>query len=94
MDSETNQPIRILVADDEPAILESYRMVLNGGAPATDTQIDDLKSKLFGRKNKRHTRVNEPEFEVVFTSGAEEAVQAVRESRKIDKRFAIIKSLC
>ena len=89
MDAETNQLIRILVADDEPAILEAYRMVLNGGVSSTDSQINDLKSKLFGGGSVRHTRVNEPEFEVVFTSGAEEAVQAVRESLKLDQFFAV-----
>ncbi len=89
MDSETNQPIRILVADDEPAILESYRMVLDGGKPPVDTKINDLKSKLFGRGSVKPRRADGPEFDIVFTRGAKEAVQAVRESRELDKRFAV-----
>lgn len=89
MDCPTNQPIRILVADDEPSILDSYRMVLDPAQPATDTKINELKSKLFGLETVKPSLQNEPEFEIVYTQGAEAAVQAVRESRTHDNRFAV-----
>ncbi|TKB23117.1 EAL domain-containing protein [Desulfopila sp. IMCC35006] len=89
MDCETNKPIRILVADDEPAILDSYRMVLDAAKPATNSKISDLKSKLFGRQTAKPSRPDGPEFDIVYTRGAESAVLAVRESRLFDKRFAV-----
>ncbi len=89
MNCETNQKIRILVADDEPAILDSYRMVLDGEKSSENKKIDDLKSKLFGGKKVKPARLDEPRFDIVYTNGAEAAVQAVRESREQDKRFAV-----
>lgn len=89
MTCETNQPIRILVADDEPAILDSYRMVLDARIPATNTKISDLKSKLFGRQTAKPSQPDGPEFDIVYTQGAEAAVQAVKESRGLDKPFAV-----
>ncbi|TKB09682.1 EAL domain-containing protein [Desulforhopalus sp. IMCC35007] len=89
MDCETNQPIRILVADDEPAILESYRIVLDSDKPANDTKVNDLKAKLFGRGAAKPSQPEEPRFDIVYTRGAEAAVQAVRESRESEKHFAV-----
>lgn len=90
MDCETNQPIRILVADDEPSILDSYRLVLDAAKSATNTKINDLKSKLFGHETVKPPRQDEPEFNIVYTQGAEAAVQAVRESRIQENRFAVV----
>ncbi|TKB23493.1 EAL domain-containing protein [Desulfopila sp. IMCC35006] len=89
MDCQTSQPIRILVADDEPTILDSYRLVLEAGKQETSTKINDLKSKLFGRESKQRPPADEPVFEIVYTNSAESAVQAVRESRGLDKRFSV-----
>ncbi len=89
MNCPTSQPIRILVADDEPTILDAYRLVLEAGKRETNTKVNDLKSKLFGREPVQPALSDEPDFEVVYTSGAEAAVQAVRESRSLDKRFSV-----
>ena len=90
MDCVTDQVIRILVADDEPAILDSYRMVLEGEKAPANNKINDLKSKLFGGAAATTAQATkEPEFDIVYTQGAEAAVQAVRESRALDKRFAV-----
>jgi diguanylate cyclase (GGDEF)-like protein len=89
MDNTTPQPIRILVADDEASILDSYRMILGNVKQAVNSEIGDLKAKLFGGKSTKAIPSDEPEFETVYTNGAEAAVAAVRESRDNDKRFAV-----
>lgn len=90
MDCETRQPIRILVADDEPGILDSYRMILGAAKQTANSDINNLKSRLFGGESKKTPQPpEEPEFDLVYTNGAEAAVEAVRESREVDKRFAV-----
>ncbi|MBU1233172.1 MAG: EAL domain-containing protein [Proteobacteria bacterium] len=89
MDCETRQPIRILVADDDPGVIASYRMILGTAKQTTNSDIDDLKSRLFGGKNTTPPQVHEPEFDIVYTSGAEAAVDAVRKNCAIGKRFAV-----
>jgi diguanylate cyclase (GGDEF)-like protein len=89
MNYETTQPIRILVVDDDPSILDAYRMVLDPGKPATNNKFNQLKSKLFGNKSAKPSQPDEPEFDIVFAQSAETAVQAVQESRDLDKRFAV-----
>jgi CheY-like chemotaxis protein len=89
MHSKTKQPIRILVADDESAVLDAYRSVLEVKKLSGNTAVTDLKSKLFGGTGTEVTQSDEPEFDVVYTQGAEEAVQAVRESIERDDRFAV-----
>ena len=68
MDCKTKQPIRILVADDEAGILDSYRMILDATKQAADSDINDLKSKFFGGKNTKVTLSDEPEFDI-FVAG-------------------------
>lgn len=89
MDSDLKRPINILVADDEPAILDAYRLVLEGREPANDLRINNLRMKLFGRNGALPTIVDEPRFEIVYTGNAEAAVQAVRESHGLGNRFAV-----
>lgn len=89
MDCKTKQPIRILVADDDPGVIASYRMILGAAKEATDSDINDLKSKLFGGKTTNLTQAYVPEFDIVYTSGAEAAVDAVRKNRALGKRFAV-----
>lgn len=89
MNFKINQPIRILVADDEPAVIDSYRMILGIDKYIPSSKINDLKARLFGEKRKNPSQSIQPEFEVVYTPNAETAVQAVKKSRGTDKRFAI-----
>lgn len=89
MQSNTKQPIRVLVADDEPAVLDAYRSVLSVKATFGNTAVADLKSKLFGGTGTEATQLDDPAFDVVFTQGAETAVQAVRESIAGNNRFAV-----
>ncbi|WP_027362305.1 EAL domain-containing protein [Halodesulfovibrio aestuarii] len=85
-----NNPVRILVADDERAILESYRMILEGNTQYSNAAINNLKSKLFGDKRASDGRSAPPEFDVLYTMGANEAVQAIKESLENNNRFAMI----
>jgi diguanylate cyclase (GGDEF)-like protein len=89
MHSKTKQPIRILVADDESAVLDAYRSVLETKTQSGSTAVIDLKSKLFGKTDTDANQSDEPAFDIVYTQGAEEAVQAVRESIERDDRFAV-----
>jgi diguanylate cyclase len=76
-------PIRVLVADDEPALLDAYRRVFAVVSDTTDSgdhTLADLRATLFG-----HARpvANRPTFavDVTYATGAEEAVAAVRRAR-------------
>ena len=84
------QPLRILVADDEPDILDAYRMVLGAIGTSPNPGIAALRSKLFGGAGTRHSPSPGGEFDIVYTGGAEAAVAAVRESRALDRRFAVV----
>lgn len=84
------QPVRILVADDEPDILDAYRMVLGAIGTSPNPGIAALRSKLFGGAGAERSPSPAGEFEIVYTSGAEAAVAAVRESRALDRRFAVV----
>ncbi|MGF1548319.1 MAG: putative bifunctional diguanylate cyclase/phosphodiesterase [Thiotrichales bacterium] len=80
-------PIRVLVADDEVAIRDSYREILQ--PPETtqaSTGLQDMRARLFG--NARPALARE-RFDLVYCSGAEEAVQAVRDARAAGRPFAL-----
>lgn len=90
MSELASTPIRVLVADDEPSVLEAYRSVLLGGsAPAGPGKpMQDLRAKLFGGSAPR----GEPpakNFEVVCAEGAEAAVRAVRAAFDEGRPFAV-----
>lgn len=91
--SDNRKPIRILVADDEPDVLDAYRTILDK-KPEVDTgEVDDLRSRLFGNATAgSHSESKEapPEFEVVYTSSAEEAVSAVQEGLARQLEFAMV----
>jgi signal transduction histidine kinase len=87
-DLQSNQ-LRILVADDEPKILELYQNIL---APdnAVDTRfsdIDELAGKLFGKKEKKKT--SGTTFDTVFCRQGDEALAAVKTSLKENRPFSV-----
>ncbi len=86
----TPNPIRILIADDEAGIRDSYREILQPPTKkAADSKLTDLRSRLFNKGPQ--TRVDDPEvFELVLCSGAEEAVAAVEEANREEKPFAVV----
>ncbi len=79
--------IRVLVADDEPKVLEAYRSVLNTDKPAASEAVIDLRAKLFG--GEKSTPDSSPVFDLVLTPGAEAAVAAVQDSLEQNNPFAL-----
>lgn len=88
---ETNPEtiIHILVADDEPAIRESYREILQPrNAEPANNSLDDMRARLFGAS--KPAKKPSERFEMTFCSGAEDAVQAVKESVIDGQPFSIV----
>lgn len=85
--SENPSPpiIRILIADDEACIRDSYRDVLQPAqTEPADGTLDDLRARLFDTP--KTSTIIEDHFDITFCNGAEDAVQAVKDS-KLDGNF-------
>jgi diguanylate cyclase (GGDEF)-like protein len=85
-------PIRILVADDEAAIRDSYRDILTprGAEPQVEGRsLDEMRARLFGTARAAVEAASE-RFELHFCSGAEEAVAAVKDSVVEDRLFSVV----
>ena len=87
--------IRVLVVDDEPGILESYREVLAAAAaPASSPSqesLSDLRAKLFAKDTPKPAEVRErARFELTECNSAAASVEAVRESIATQRPFAVI----
>ena len=78
-DITAQTPIRLLIVDDEAAIRDSYRDILQ---PKTDEPVsrslDDMRSRLFGTS--KTTAPEGGRFDLTFCSGAEDAVHAVKDA--------------
>ena len=88
------EPIRVLVVDDEQAVLDAYRQVLGRPRRNSDREaMDELRAKIFlvsaGAAVAAGSAPQAPQFEPVFCSGAEAAVAAVREACGADRPFAV-----
>lgn len=82
--------IRVLVADDEPSILETYREILMGAAERrANHDLIDLRARLFGTPKSDEVPYRE-RFELVTCEGAESAVRAVRDAKTGDNPFAVV----
>jgi len=90
VDDKPTRPFRILIADDEPGIRESYREILQ--APqnkAANEKLTDLRARLFNKTQQPRTDDLE-EFDLVLCSGAEEAVATVEEGKREGKPFDVV----
>ena len=89
MTTATADTFRILVADDERAILDAYRTVLDDINPrsAKHRTIEDLEAKLFGQKDLVNPA---PTFSPILCRGGEEAVETVRAAWPDDPAFPIV----
>src|SRR3954447_22746881 len=76
------EPFRVLVADDEPMLLDSYRYVIDDLAPRRD-QMTELEEQLFGAADTPPT----PEVEVCCVRQGEAAVVQVFEALAAGQRF-------
>ncbi len=91
---EGTAPVRVLVADDEPPVLDAYRRVLD--PPATDAGtavLDDLRNRLLLSGGSPALLARQPRrpraFDATYCVGAVEAVAAVRSAIAENKPFAI-----
>jgi diguanylate cyclase (GGDEF)-like protein len=81
-------PIRILVADDEATIRDSYRDILQAAAsPTSGSGLDEMRERLFGKR--RDAPVGE-RFELTFCVGAEDAVQALHDANAESRPFSVV----
>lgn len=76
------EPFRVLVADDEPMLLDSYRYVIDDLAPRRD-RITELGDQLFGRSEDPANL----EVELVCVRQGEPAVAQVMEGLRTGRPF-------
>jgi two-component system cell cycle sensor histidine kinase/response regulator CckA len=76
------EPFRVLVADDEPMLLDSYRYVIDDLSPRRD-RMTELEEQLFGPADAPLT----PEVEICCVRQGEAAVAQVHEALSAGRRF-------
>jgi diguanylate cyclase (GGDEF)-like protein len=92
MSESANPPIRVLVVDDEPSIIDAYRQIFAGPSEDAAAARRNLGAKLFGgtgQATRPRLTSHSLSFDAVFCKGAEAAVNAVRESIEADRPFAV-----
>jgi len=91
--TENNNPqIRVLVVDDEPAIVDAYRQIFSAPSEGAALARRQLGAKLFGSSPpvaRLRLPSNALSFDAVYCKGAEAAVAAVRDSITADNPFAV-----
>jgi len=90
--SDTNPPIRVLVVDDEPSIIDAYRQIFTGPSEDAAAARRNLGAKLFGGSQgpvRLRLPSNALSFDAVYCKGAEAAVSAVKEALAADRPFAV-----
>src|ERR1700748_373464 len=92
MSDNANPPIRVLVVDDEPSIIDAYRQIFTGPSEDAPPPRRSLGAKLCGAGSPQASRPRLPSnalsFDAVFCKGAEAAVEAGGESLAADRPFA------
>ncbi len=91
MEYQEEKSIRVLIADDEPAVLDAYKRIFNGSgnaAKSPDKSMSDLRAKLFGNAGSKPKQTH-MDFIVEYTQGAEEALEAVRTARETRRPFSM-----
>jgi len=82
-------PIRVLVVDDEPCIIESYKSIFAASPAAANVGLVDLRAQLFGRAKATPQRP-QVSFDLVSCTGAEAAVCAVQVAHAENRPFAVV----
>ncbi len=83
--------LRVLVADDEPQILAAYRVCLEGGAQAANTQdVDVLGHALFGAVEDVSAPMAAPEVLADYVTQGEAAVDAVAKAVAEGNPYAVL----
>ncbi len=86
--AEDMSKLRILVADDEPAILEEYAKILAPQSQSShgNPKLAVLENQLFNTKN---ARAPEPDYDLALCRQGDEAIEAVRTSLAADQPFSL-----
>jgi diguanylate cyclase len=84
-------PIRVLVVDDEPDVLSSYREILkSAGDRLPNRRLEDLRSRLFNNLKPAASPAEAQDvFELEMCSSAEEAVRSISASIEQSKPFSV-----
>ena len=86
MADDPRTEIRVLVADDEPAVRDAYEQILLRPDPSDETMVfRNLRDKLFTKKTANRAAIFLPEF----CAGAEEAVTAVQVAIAAGEPFSV-----
>jgi signal transduction histidine kinase len=85
--SPGQQPFRILIADDEPSMLNAYSSVLlaNAALKQSDGSLEDLEAELFGEDR---PQLAQP-YELKLCQQGQDAVFAVREAEAEGRPFSV-----
>jgi len=85
-----SKPIRVLVADDEPDILQSYREILGRASnePA-DGGLNEMRARLFGAPKTAEVS-NRESFDLVLCEGAAQVVQATQDAVAESNPFDVV----
>ena len=90
MTDSTLQPIRILVADDDDAVLDAYRELFANAAPAASAPaLRDLKTRLLGRAAAPHP-ASAIRFDVHYCHNAEQTVMTLQAAVDANDPFAVV----
>lgn len=90
--SETaaSHSISVLVADDEPAVLDAYRTTLDDTRPKLGPAMRDLQRRLFSSPEHAQSVVSQASFTTRYVRGAQEAVDAVRQACEAQTPFSVV----
>ncbi|WP_373500623.1 putative bifunctional diguanylate cyclase/phosphodiesterase [Desulfococcus sp.] len=87
--TEAQTTIRILVADDEAAIRDSYKDILQPQPPPSASRgLDDMRARLFGSRSA--ATAPRDRFDLTFCVGAEDAVHAVKDALADGRPFSVV----
>lgn len=83
-----NNRFRVLVADDERPILDSYQRIFSaiGGKPV-NSELESLEKELY---DAGESRADGPVLDIVFCSQGEEAVASVAEAKALGIPFSVV----
>jgi len=83
----SSTPYRILIADDEPSILNAYSSVLlaDGQLSQPDGGLDDLEAELFGDKHPHSDKT----YELELCQQGQQAVRAVKQAAADGRPFSV-----
>ncbi len=84
-----DDPIRVLVVDDEQEIREAYREVMASGSRPRSSEVEQLRARLFKRGTPDPTKAA-AFFDVHTADRAESGVEAVRTRLENGERFDVV----